>query len=284
MKGDKIVLKIILFAIIETILVIAVAYLYYHQDYLIYWEDRMLDRLAKMVANIIVSLRKLKDTKIYSYRFYIMTFLVTIAIVGLVATISVGSRAQEASEYYGTFIVTQDFIPTTTVEITNTSEVVSTSAPTTIIETTTSKKPTTTKKLTTTAAPTTKVVATTKRQTTTPSAAENGKYLGKFKITVYCACRKCCGKYADNRPVDKNGNPIVYGAHGRVLIPQYSIATDPKVIPSGKEVVIDGRVYRADDTGGAVKGNVIDIYCGTDHAEALKIASQYSKYEEVYWK
>ena len=38
--------------------------------------------------------------------------------------------------------------------------------------------------------------------------------LGTFKLTAYCACEKCCGKYAKNRPVDEYGNPIVYGSSG----------------------------------------------------------------------
>ena len=171
-------------------------------------------------------------------------------------------------------IVTSEESTEFTCEIMETTEVDTTTTTTTLIQST--------KKHTTTAAPATTVVTTTKRQTTAQSAAEKGKYLGKFKITVYCACRKCCGKYADNRPLDENGVPIVYGAHGRVLIPQYSIATDPRVIPSGTKVIINGKVYRADDTGSAVKGKVIDVYCGTDHSEALKLASQYSEYEEVY--
>ena len=79
-------------------------------------------------------------------------------------------------------------------------------------------------------------------------------------------------------------NVIVKGASGRVLIPHYSIATDPRVIPSGKEVVINGKVYRADDTGGAVKGNVIDIYAGTNHQEAMNFAyAMDSQYANVYW-
>lgn len=32
--------------------------------------------------------------------------------------------------------------------------------------------------------------------------------LGRFKLTAYCSCRKCCGSYADNRPVDENGETI----------------------------------------------------------------------------
>lgn len=41
----------------------------------------------------------------------------------------------------------------------------------------------------------------------------------------------------------------------------HTIAVDPKVIPLGWWVYIDGYgLYRAEDTGGAIKGNKIDIY------------------------
>lgn len=93
--------------------------------------------------------------------------------------------------------------------------------------------------------------------------------LGEFKVTAYCACEKCCGIWATKRPLDANGNPIVYGASGSVLTPGYSIATDPSVIPYGTEVYINGNKYIAEDCGGAIKGNRIDIYMGShDKARA----------------
>ena len=98
--------------------------------------------------------------------------------------------------------------------------------------------------------------------------------LGEFRITAYCACEKCCGTWANGRPLDDNGNPIVYGASGRVLIPGYSIAVDPDVIPYGTTVYIDGREYVAHDTGGAIEGNRIDIYMGS-HTDALEWGVQY---------
>lgn len=271
-------LKIILVAFVELIAIVTVSYLWTHQDKMIVWEDKMLDKLAKKIANIIVYFRNFKETKLLKPIYYSLAIIVTLFIVCAVATVAAGEGADELEP----MTVTSEENTELTCEIMETTEVDTTITTTTTTTTTTLVE--STKKHTTTAAPTTTVVTTTKRQTTAPSAAENGKYLGKFKITVYCACRKCCGKYADNRPLDENGNPIVYGAHGRILVPQYSIATDPRIIPSGTKVIINGKVYRADDTGGAVKGNVIDVYCGTDHSEALKIASQYSRYEEVYLK
>ncbi len=91
----------------------------------------------------------------------------------------------------------------------------------------------------------------------------------EFIATAYCSCSKCCGVWANNRP-----NGIVYGSTGRELIEQYSIAVDPNVIPYGSYVETDtGMKYRADDCGGAIKGNHIDIYF-VDHEKALEWGKQ----------
>lgn len=104
------------------------------------------------------------------------------------------------------------------------------------------------------------------------------KSLGNFKLTAYCSCKKCCGKYAKNRPVDENGNEIVYGSIGRVLTQGESIAVDPNVIPYDTKVVINGHEYIAHDTGGAIKENKIDIYF-ENHQDAVDFGV---KYEEVF--
>lgn len=100
--------------------------------------------------------------------------------------------------------------------------------------------------------------------------------LGEFKLTAYCSCQKCCGKWALNRPKDENGNEIVIGSSGEVLIPKVSIAVDTSVIPHGSEVVINGNTYIAHDTGGAIKGNRIDVY-HDNHQEAREFAVQYAE-------
>ena len=100
--------------------------------------------------------------------------------------------------------------------------------------------------------------------------------LGRFKITAYCGCRKCCGKYADNRPVDENGEVIVIGSIGVRLYAGVSIAVDPRVIPYHTQVVINGHTYTAHDTGGSIKGNRIDVYFD-DHDEAWDFGVQYAE-------
>ena len=103
-------------------------------------------------------------------------------------------------------------------------------------------------------------------------------YLGEFILTAYCPCVECCGEYALNRPRDENGNEIVYGASGRVLYPYYSVAVDPRVIPYGSHILINGHEYVAADCGGGIKGNRIDIYFAT-HEETYTIGV---KYADVY--
>ena len=103
---------------------------------------------------------------------------------------------------------------------------------------------------------------------------EGKKSLGTFVLTAYCGCKKCCGKYAKNRPVDENGKEIVYGSIGVRLEEGVSIAVDPKVIPYKKKVVINGHTYIAHDTG--VKGKRIDVYF-ENHQDALNFGRRKAK-------
>ncbi len=82
--------------------------------------------------------------------------------------------------------------------------------------------------------------------------------LGEFAITAYCPCEKCCGEYADGMT-----------ASGTVATEGRTCAVDPDVIPLGTEIEIDGVKYIAEDVGGAIKGNRIDI-CFNDHRSALQ--------------
>lgn len=100
--------------------------------------------------------------------------------------------------------------------------------------------------------------------------------LGEFKLTAYCSCEECCDGWANNRPVDKNGNPVVIGAIGEELVPGVSIAVDNSVIPYGSTVTINGQDYKAQDCGGAIKGNRIDVYFA-EHQEALEFGVQYAE-------
>lgn len=99
--------------------------------------------------------------------------------------------------------------------------------------------------------------------------------LGQFKLTYYCGCYECNEGYNDAQ-----GRPV--GALGTPLQKNHSIAVDPSVIPYGSKVLINGIVYTAEDCGGGVKGNHIDIYMGNDansHAETERLGVNYA---EVY--
>ncbi len=101
--------------------------------------------------------------------------------------------------------------------------------------------------------------------------------MGTYTITAYCPCEICCGAYALTRPRDENGEPIVYTASGARAEAGVTIAVDPSVIPHGTSVWFEGpegvQEYKAQDTGGAVNGNHIDLYFNS-HMEALAWGSQ----------
>ncbi len=105
-------------------------------------------------------------------------------------------------------------------------------------------------------------IAKSSSQTTINNSIPRGKSLGVFNVSAYDACVECTGK--------NPGDPG-YGitASGAVATANHTIAVDPNVIPLGTHVIINGQEYVAEDTGGAIQGNCIDIYY-EDHNEALK--------------
>lgn len=109
--------------------------------------------------------------------------------------------------------------------------------------------------------------------TTNTEPDSSWTYMGNFQLTAYCSCQTCCGEYALNRPVDENGIQIVYTASGARAEAGVTIAVDPRIIPYGTKVRINGHIYTAQDTGGGIKGNRIDVYFD-DHQEALQFGLQ----------
>ena len=95
--------------------------------------------------------------------------------------------------------------------------------------------------------------------------------LGIFKLTAYCC---------ENYPHICNDGDSSTTATGTTPTPGRTIAVDPNVIPYGSEVIINGHSYIAEDCGGAVKGNRIDIVFST-HEEALQFGVRYA---EMYVK
>ena len=79
--------------------------------------------------------------------------------------------------------------------------------------------------------------------------------------TAYCGCVQCCGK---SDCITATGTRATEGR---------TIAADPRVIPYGTHVLIDGHEYIVEDCGGAINGNRIDIYFES-HADALQFGVQ----------
>lgn len=102
--------------------------------------------------------------------------------------------------------------------------------------------------------------------------------LGEYRITAYCACEKCCGVWALNRP-----DGIVYGAAGIELKAGVSCASP---LPFGTVVEVEGLgEYIVQDRTAAwvveeYGENLIDIYFDS-HEAACEFGL---KYRNVYVK
>ena len=91
-------------------------------------------------------------------------------------------------------------------------------------------------------------------------------YKGVFEVTRYCACEKCCGRYADGRTY--LGTDVRYGV----------VAVDPAIIRLRQEVRVKGfpQVLSAEDIGGAICGYRIDVF-HYNHDYCLKWGRQRRK-------
>lgn len=71
------------------------------------------------------------------------------------------------------------------------------------------------------------------------------KALGQFTITYYWPGEDIYGSLTSTGVIAQEGK---------------TIAVDPSIIPYGSTVLIDGKEYLAQDCGGTIKGNKIDIF------------------------
>ena len=90
--------------------------------------------------------------------------------------------------------------------------------------------------------------------------------LGTCKLTAYCI---------ENYPHICNDGESSRTSTGAIPMVGRTCAVDPSVIPYGSEVIINGHTYVAEDCGGAIKGNRVDILFAT-HQEALDFGVQYA--------
>lgn len=89
-------------------------------------------------------------------------------------------------------------------------------------------------------------------------------YIGNYKLTHYCTEKRehTCGT---GTGLTATGTKVTAGR---------SIAVDPKVIPYGSKVYIEGYGWRtAEDCGGGVDGKHIDIAVDS-HSHALKMGTK----------
>lgn len=100
------------------------------------------------------------------------------------------------------------------------------------------------------------------------SRAGSRVYLGTFKLTAYCSGCDRSGKTASG------ARPVV----------GTTVAVDPSVVALGTRLYIDGVGYRtAQDTGGVIKGNKIDVLIGTGSGGRCACASLFgTKRARVY--
>lgn len=94
-------------------------------------------------------------------------------------------------------------------------------------------------------------------------AASNGVALGTFKLTFYTGA------------ADEGGSIT---ALGTPVTPWYTVAVDPRVIPLGSKLRIEGYngIFVAQDTGSAIRGSILDLAVGSK-SEANRLGIQYRK-------
>ena len=94
----------------------------------------------------------------------------------------------------------------------------------------------------------------------TISFYESWQCLGEFKVTYYWPGEDSYGTSTSTGAVATEGR---------------TVAVDPEIIPYGTEIMIDGHIYVAEDTGSALKGNrTIDIFVN-DPKEEMYYTSVY---------
>ena len=97
--------------------------------------------------------------------------------------------------------------------------------------------------------------------TTEDSEEEKWESLGKYKLSFYCACRKCSGNW---------GHRTSSGATC-----QEGVTVACAILPPGTEVLIEGYGHRiVQDTGAGVKGKHLDVFMES-HSQCLKHGIQY---------
>ncbi len=89
----------------------------------------------------------------------------------------------------------------------------------------------------------------------------------RMRVTAYCACRKCCGKFADG--ITACGHKIRRGD---------TFAAADKKYPFGTEMIVagynKGKPIKVLDRGGAIRGNKLDVFFNS-HRKARQWGVKY---------
>lgn len=107
---------------------------------------------------------------------------------------------------------------------------------------------------------------------TANNAVDNSKQFGEWqtvqmRVTAYCPCPKCCGKYSDGKT-----------ACGHKIRPGDAFVAADKRYSFGTEMIIagyqNGQPVKVLDRGGAIRGNRLDVFFHS-HEEALEWGVKY---------
>ncbi len=93
---------------------------------------------------------------------------------------------------------------------------------------------------------------------------ERWESLGTYRLTFYCPCYECSEGWGHQT------------ASGATAVEGVTVAVDPRIIPYGTRLQINGHEYIAQDCGGSIKGRRIDIFMES-HNECLKNGVQYKE-------
>jgi 3D (Asp-Asp-Asp) domain-containing protein len=89
----------------------------------------------------------------------------------------------------------------------------------------------------------------------------------RMRVTAYCACRRCCGKFADG--ITASGHKIRRGDTFAAADKKYSFGTE--MIVAGYN---NGKPIKVLDRGGAIRGNKLDVFFNS-HRTARKWGVKY---------
>ena len=99
-----------------------------------------------------------------------------------------------------------------------------------------------------------------------PVIPESSNRTLKVLATAYCGCSYCCGK---SDCITATGTRATEGR---------TIAVDPRMIPYGTHVLINGHEYVAEDCGGDIQNSRVDIYFES-HVDANAFGKQWVELE-----